>query len=103
MDAGYIVEHLGDAHPARQHRDIRDEGDVAHELIALGPWVASEYLQCSLMRDQTKDRVQGGGLAGAVWTDDAEDAALLDTQIDAIERDGCAESLAQAVRFYRCH
>jgi hypothetical protein len=49
MDAGDVVEHARDAHPSRQHGDVGDEADVAHELIALGPRIASEDLQLSLI------------------------------------------------------
>ena len=77
------------------------KADIAHELIALGPWVASQHSQCSLIGGQAEDRIQRGGLACAVGTDEPEDPALLDAQIDAVERDGGAEGLAQAVCFYR--
>ena len=48
MHAGDVIEHLRNPHPARQHGDIGDEADIAHELIALGPGIASEHLQFSL-------------------------------------------------------
>ena len=44
-----------------------------------------------------------GGLAGAVGADEPEDAALFDTQIDAVQRDGRAVGLAEAARFYAGH
>ena len=103
MYAGDIIECLRYAHPARQYGDVGNEGDIAHKVIALGPGVASEHLQRSLIGSEAEDRVQRGGLTCAVRTDEAEDAALLDTQVDAIEGDGCAKSLAQAVCFYASH
>ena len=103
MHAGDVVERLRNPHPARQHGDIGDEADIAHELIALGPGVASEHLQFSLIWSEAENRVERGGLAGAVGTDESEDAALFDAQIDAVQRDGCAEGLAQAACFYACH
>jgi len=39
------------------------------------------------MADEPDDGVEQGGLACAVGADETEDAALLDAQIDAIERD----------------
>ncbi len=100
MHAGDVVERLRNPHPARQHRDIGDEGDVAHELLALGPGVAPEHPQFSLIGGEAEDRVERGGLAGAVGTDESEDAALFDAQIDAVQRDGRAEGLAEAACFY---
>ena len=91
MNAGDVVEHLRDADPARQHGDVGDEGDVAHELFALGPGIAPEDVQLSLIGDEAEDGVEGGALAGAVGTDEAEDAALFDAEIDAVQGDGGAE------------
>jgi len=52
---------------------------------------------------KSKDCIERGGLAGAVRTDQSEDAALFDTKIDIIQRDGCAKNFAKTVCFYRCH
>ncbi len=103
MHAGDVVESLRNPHPARQHGDIGNEADIAHELIALGPRVASEHLQLSLIRGEAENRIERGGLACAVGTDESEDAALFNTQIDAVQRDRCAERLAETACFYACH
>ncbi len=103
MHAGDIIERLGNLDPARQHGDIGNETDIAHEPIALGPRVASEHFQLPLVGNEAEDGVQRRGLAGAVGTDEAQDAALFHLQIDAVQRDGCAERLTQAVCFYACH
>ena len=103
MHAGDVVERLRNPHPARQHGDIGDEADIAHELIALGPGIAAQHLQFSLIGSEAEDRVERGALAGAVGADEAEDAALFDPQIDAVQRDGFAEGLAQAACFDACH
>src|SRR5208282_4823490 len=79
------------------------KADLAHELIALGPGVAPQNRQFSLILGEAENRVQRGGLACAVGADESEDAALFDAQIDAVQRDGCAERLAQAACFYDCH
>ena len=79
------------------------KADIAHELVALGPGVAPQHLQLSLIWGEAEDRIERGGLARAVGADEPEDAALLDAQVDAIEGDGCAEGLAQAVCFYASH
>ena len=103
MHAGHVVERLRNLDPARQHRDIGNEADIAHQLIALGPGVASEHSQFSLIWGEAENRVERGGLAGAVRADESEDAALFDTQIHAVQRDGCAEGLAETACFYDCH
>src|SRR5207249_11407613 len=87
----------------RQHRDIGDERDVAHELFARGPWIAPEHGQLSFVRGEPENRVERGSLACAVGADNSKDAALFDTQIDAIQRDSFAESLAETACFYGCH
>jgi hypothetical protein len=78
MNACDVIERLGNLYPARQYGDVGDEADVAHELIALGPGVAPEHAQLPLMGRQADDRVQRRGLAGAVGSNKAEDAAVLD-------------------------
>jgi hypothetical protein len=100
MHAGDVVERLGNAHPARQHGDIGNEADIAHEQVALGPGVAAEHLQVSLIGDQAEDRIERRALACAVGTNESEDAALFDAQIDAVQRDVCAVDLAEAPCFY---
>ena len=103
MHAGDVVEQLPNPDPSWQHRDIRNEADITHELIALGPGIASEHFQFSLIRGEAENRVERGGLACAVRSDKSEDAALFDTQIDAVQRNGCAENLTQAACFDNCH
>src|SRR5438552_16117500 len=103
MHAGDVVERLGNPYPAWQHGHVGDEADIAHEQIALRPGIASEHAQFSLVRREPEDGIQCGGFAGTIGTDDPENAALFDPQIDAVEGDGCAESLAQAAGFYACH
>ena len=100
MHAGDVIERLRNPHPPRQHGDVCDEADIAHELIALGPGVASEHLQFALIWGEAENRIERGSLACAIGTDEPEDAALFDTQIDAVQRNGGAENLAQAACFY---
>ena len=88
MHAGDVVDSLRDPDPARQDGNIGNEGDIAHELIARGPGVPSEDLQFSLIGGEAENRIERGGLACAVRSDESEDAALFDAQIDAVERDG---------------
>ncbi len=103
MHARHVVERLRNPHPARQHSDIGNEADVAHELLALRPGISSEHPQLSLIRSQTENRVERGGLARAVGTDESEDATLFNTQIDAVQCNRCAEGLAETACFDACH
>src|SRR3984957_2804267 len=96
MHTGYIFESLRDSNPAGKHGDIGNETDVAHQLIADAPWVAPQNLQFPLVRSQAEDLIQCSGLAGAVGTDESEDAPLFHPQIDTIQRDLRAEGFSQA-------
>src|SRR6185312_11969458 len=103
MHAGDVVESLGDPHPARQHGDVGDERDVAHQLFARGPGVAAEHAQLSLVRGETENRGERGGLARAVGADEPEDAPLFDAQIEAVQRDRRAEGFMEPTCFYTGH
>src|SRR5580704_7032107 len=103
MHSGDIVERLRNPYPARQDGDVGDEADIAHQLIALGPGIAPEHSQFSLIRSEPENGVERGGLACAVGTDDSEDAAFFNPQIDAVQRDGCTERLSKTACFYNCH
>src|SRR5271166_4938368 len=103
MHAGDVVERLRNPHPARQYGDICDEADIAHKLIAFGRGIAPEHSQFSLIWSQTKNHVERGALPCPIGTDKSEDAALIDTQIDAVERDGCSKRLTKTARVYYCH
>src|ERR1035441_2507359 len=103
MHTSDVVECLRNPHPARQHGDIRNEADIAHQLFTLGPRIASEYLQFPLILRETENRVKRGGLASAVEPDQSEDTSLIDAQIDAIQRDRLAIGLAESVCFQDSH
>jgi len=79
MHAYEIVERLRNSQPARQHRDIGNKTDVAHQQIALRPRVAPEHAQRSLIRSQSENRIQRGRFARAVWTNQSENAPFLNT------------------------
>ena len=103
MHSGNIVERLRNFYPARQDGDIGQKADIAHQLVAISPRVAAQHLQLSLIRGKAEDRVERGGLAGAVGTDKSQDVALFHTQINAVQCDRCAEDLADAACFDTCH
>src|SRR5207248_1101276 len=103
MHSGDIIEQLRHPDPARQHRDIGNERDIAHELIAPVPRIASEDSQLSFIGSEPENRIERGRFAGAVRTYDSENAALFDTQVYPIQRNRCAENFAEPVCFYRCH
>src|SRR5882724_10509585 len=72
------------------------------ELLAIQD-IAAERPQFSLIWGEAEDCVERGGLARAVGTDEPENAALFNTQINAVQRDGCAEGLTEAAGFYAGH
>src|SRR6478672_9400188 len=103
MDAIHVVQQIRDTDPARQDRDVRDEGNVAHELLARAPGILAEDLQLSFERREAKDRVERGGFAGAVRTYEPEDATFLDAQIDSVQRRRSVENFAQSACFNATH
>ena len=80
MHAGDELDRFLHPHPARQHGDVGDEADVVHQFVALLARIEAEHLQLAFERDQAEDRLQRGGLAGAVGADQADDAAGLDLE-----------------------
>src|SRR3954453_14418044 len=103
MDAFDILESLRDPHTARHYGNVGNEGNVAHELIALTPRIASEDLQLALIRSQAEHRVERGALARAIRADDAEDAALVNVEVHAVQCDCGAKHFAESVCFYAGH
>ena len=55
MHAADVVEQLRNPHPARQHGDVGNEADIAHELIALGPGIAPEHSQFAFERSEAEN------------------------------------------------
>ena len=68
--------------------DVRDAqladylvGRIGEEILA-----AEHHFGARFGRDEARDRLQGGTLAGAVGPDDAHDLAFVDLKADAVER-----------------
>src|SRR5439155_25584185 len=98
-----VVEQVRNANPTRQHGNISNKRDIPHQLIALVPGIASEHLEFSLVWREAENRIERGCFACAVGADQSKNAPFFNAQIDAVERDGCAEGFAKPARFYRCH
>src|ERR1700688_458390 len=103
MHSSHVVKRLRNPHPAREYGDIGDEADIPHKLVAFTPWVATEHLQLSLIWGEAENRAERGAFASSVRADESEDTAFFHTQIDTVQRNVCAEGLAQAVSFDHCH
>ena len=103
MHARNKLKRLRNLYPSRQHGDIGDERDVAHQQIAFFPGIATENPQLSVVRNQAKHGIERGGLSRAVGADDSENAPLFDAEINTVERHGRAERLAQTACFNACH
>src|SRR6516165_1915517 len=100
---GQVVERIRNPQPARQNGDVGNKADIAHQAVALGPWIAAQHPQFALVLNQAEDGIEGGGLAGAVGTDQSKNAAFFDAQAHAVECDRLAEDLAQATCFDNAH
>src|SRR4029077_5377593 len=101
--ACHVVKRLRNSNPPRQHRDIGDETNVAHQLIALGPGIAPQNSQFALKLCKAQNRVERSGLACSVWPNQSKNAALFYAQIHSVQRDCRSERLAQPACFYACH
>ncbi len=78
MHALDIVDGVAHPHPARQHRHVGDEADIAHQRVARGPGIEPEDAELALIRNETEDGVEQRALAGAVGADEAQDLAFVD-------------------------
>src|SRR6516162_6584422 len=103
MDPGHVIDRIRNPNPARQYSYVSDEGNIRHQALAFAPWIAAEHPKLSLIGDQSKNRVQGSGLASPIGPNQAEDAPLIHPQIDAVERDRRAEHLAEIPCFDTRH
>ena len=88
MYTGHILEHLRNADPARKDGDIRNETDVAHQLITRGPRIAPQNFQVALILREPQNRVQCGALPCPIGTDQTQDAAFFDMQVYPVEGNG---------------
>src|SRR2546430_12845231 len=57
---------------------------------------SSDVCSSDLSRQDRREDADRGGLAGAVWTQEAEDAAGRDREVDAVERDDRSEPLLES-------
>jgi hypothetical protein len=71
------IERLPHPHPARQHGNVSDEAHIADKTIALPPRISPEDPEVPLVGCEADDCVQRGGLAGAVGTDQPDDATFV--------------------------
>jgi hypothetical protein len=54
-------------------------------------------------QEQRREDADGSGLAGSVWSENPEDLAPLDVEVDAAERLGVSEALGQSLSDYGGH
>src|SRR5690606_20990074 len=69
-----------------------------HEFRALATRVEAEHRQFTVEIGQAEDCLERGGLAGAVRTDQADDAARFDVEVDGVERLRSGIRLGQVAR-----
>ena len=70
---------------------------------SLGDILAVEGDRAGLLGDQTHHALHGGGLAGAVGTDQRHDLALVDLKADALQRADNAIVDFKILNFQHCH
>src|SRR5437660_9008014 len=100
MHARHIIQCLRNSHPARKNGDISNEANITHKLIALFPRIAPEHSQFAFIWGEPENGVERSCLACAIRTNQAENAALFNSQIHGIERNRRAEDLAKPACFY---
>src|SRR5215469_329481 len=103
MHSGHVIDRIRNANPARQHRNVCDEGNIGHQTFAFDPGITAEHAKSSFVGDQSKNRVQRSSLAGSVGPDQSENAPFFHPQIDSIERNCCAKYLPEATCFDTSH
>ena len=87
------VEQLGHFYPARQHRHVRDEANVAHQLLALPERIETQHRQLPIAVRQAEQRLEQGCLAGAVGAEEAHDLAFFYVEADVVNGVHFAETL----------
>ena len=81
------VEGLADGHPVGELALLELDADERPQSVAVPARVEAEDPDgAGVGRPETGDRLDGGCLAGAVRSEDAEDLALLDGEGDAVDR-----------------
>src|SRR6056297_79666 len=89
------LDDLSDSSPPRQHCHVGDETDVLHQVITVLGRVDSEYFEFAAELAQPQNRLERGGLAGAIRADQAHDSTGRYIQVDTVERDRAAVAPAQ--------
>ena len=91
---GQVLHHRKLAVQAEALRHVADAslqlGHVGGEVVAENAGLGGMHLE------EPRDRPEEGRLPGPVRTDDAEDLALVDREIDAAERGAPAVALLEA-------
>jgi hypothetical protein len=89
------VEQLPDANPPGQDRHVRDETHVLHQRGALAGGILAEHGQLAVVGCQAEDCLERRGLAGAVGSDQTDDTAGRNFEVDVVDGDGSAITLGQ--------
>ena len=98
------LEGLADGHPVGQLALLELDADEAAQALAVPAGIeAQDPDRAGVGRPQTGDRLDGGRLAGAVRSEDAEDLALLDGEGHAVDRRAVAISLGEVGDFDDVH
>ncbi len=100
--AAVEVQRLTGRDLVEQARALELDAEARADLPAVVAQVEAEDLDLALVRlGQSLDHLQGGGLAGAVGAEEAEDLAPLDVEVQAVDGQHVRVALAQAAHAQR--
>ncbi len=93
--AGPQGDVLGDGHPLDQPQVLMDEGHGAGGRFGAERVTGDGHLALVRVVD-AREHLDEGGLPGTVGTEQGEDAAGVDVEVDRVQREGAAEPFAEA-------
>ena len=93
--AGAQGDVLGDRHPLDQPQVLMDEGHGAGGRFGAERVTGDGHLALVRVVD-AREHLDEGGLPGTVGTEQGEDAAGVDVEVDRVQREGAAEPFAEA-------
>ena len=96
MHLGEELQVVLDAEIWIETERLRDIAEVGFDRPRLGgDVVAQDSGRGRVKLQEPYQNAEQGGLPGAIWPNHAEDAGTRDSQVDAVERYGRAEALAE--------
>src|SRR6056297_760857 len=89
------LNNVFDPRPSRQHGDIGNEADILHQAIAGAGRIETQNFEIAIIAAEPENRLESRGLAGSVRSDQADDTARGNVEIDAVQGSGLAKAPAE--------